>query len=48
MESGDEYDDDSIMSPLFREEEMYVMDSGDKYEYEPMHMEMLEKILDIY
>ena len=47
-ESGDKSDDNSIMPPLIREEETYVMDSGDKYEYEPMHMEMLEKILDIY
>ena len=32
------------MPPLFSEEEMYAMISGDEYEYELMSMEMLEDI----
>ena len=40
-ESGDKYDDDSIMPPLISEEEMDVMDSGDESEDELMSKEML-------
>ena len=34
------------MSPLIREEEMDMMDLGDKYEDGPMSTEMLEDIRD--
>ena len=32
------------MPPLISEDEMYAMDLGDEYEYEPMSTEMLEEI----
>ena len=44
VESGDKSDDDSVMSPLIREEEMDAMDSGDGSDDEPMSTEMLEYI----
>ena len=46
MESSDEYNDNSIMPPLIREEEMDVMDSGDESDDEHMSKEMLEDIHD--
>ena len=45
-ESGDEYDDNSIMPPLTNKEEMDVMDSGDESEDKPMSTDMLENICD--
>ena len=45
-ESGDRYDDDSIMPPLISKEEMDVMDSGDESEDEIMSTEMSEDICD--
>ena len=33
-ESGDEYDDESIMSPLLSKEDMDAMDSGDKSDHD--------------
>ena len=44
MESGDEYDDNSIMPPLISNKGMYAMDSGDDSDDGPMYMEMLEDI----
>ena len=46
MESGDKYNDNSIMPPLISEEEMDAMDSGYESEDEPMSTEMLEDISD--
>ena len=45
-ESGDKYDDDSIMTQLLFEEEMDMMDSGYEFEDENMSTEMLEEICD--
>ena len=45
-ESGDEYDDNSIMPPLTSKEEMDVMDSGDESEDKPMSTDILEDICD--
>ena len=45
-ESGDESDDDSIMPPLFSEEEMDAMDSGDELDNDNISNEMLEDIRD--
>ena len=41
-ESGDKSDDNSIMPPLLRKEEVYAMDSGDESDGEPMSTEMSE------
>ena len=43
-ESGYESDDNSIMPPLLRKEEMDSMDSGDGSDDDPMSMNMLEDI----
>ena len=40
-EISDESDDDSIMSPLLSEEEIYAMDSGDESDHDLISMEML-------
>ena len=45
-ESGENSDDNLIMPSLISEEEMYVMDTGDESEDEPMSTEMLEDICD--
>ena len=45
-ESGNKSDDDSIMKPLLKEEEMDAMDSGDKSEHDLISTEMLENIRD--
>ena len=45
-ESGDEYDDDSIMPIILSKEEMYAMDSGDESDHDPISTEMLEDICD--
>ena len=45
-EIGDESDDDSIIPPLLREEEMDMMDSGIESYDEPMYTEILEDICD--
>ena len=45
-DSGDEYDDNSIMPPLLRKEEMDTMYSGDESDDDPMSTEMLEDICD--
>ena len=42
VETGDEYDDDSIMPPLLSIEEMDAMYSGDESNYEPMSTDMLK------
>ena len=47
MESGDKYNDNSIMPPLISEEEMDAMDSGYESEDEPMSTDTLEDIRDI-
>ena len=46
MESGNESNDNSIISPLISEEEMDVMDSGDEDEDEPMPTNISEDIRD--
>ena len=46
MESGNESNDNSIISPIISEEEMDVMDSGDESDDEPMLKEILEDIRD--
>ena len=43
-DSGDKYDDHSIISPLIRGEEMHAMDSGDESDDEPISTKMLEDI----
>ena len=43
-EIGDKYDDDSIIQPLFSEEEIDAIDSEYEYEYETISAEMLEDI----
>ena len=43
---GDKSDDSSIMPPLFSEEEMDTMDSGDESDHDPISTEMLEDIRD--
>ena len=45
-ESGDKSDDNSIIPPLLRKEEIYVMDSGDESDDEPMSTEKWEDICD--
>ena len=40
-ESGDESDDNSIMPPLLRKEDMDAMDSGYESDHEPVSSEML-------
>ena len=45
-ESGDKYDDNSIMPPLISKEQMDAMDSGDESEYETISTEMFEDICD--
>ena len=45
-ESGDESDDDSIISLLLSEEEIYAMDSGDESDDELVSTDMLEDICD--
>ena len=45
-ESGNEFDEDSTMSPLISEELMDAMSSGDESDAEPMYTEMLEDIRD--
>ena len=46
VESGDESDDNSIMSPLLSEDEMYAMDSVNDSDDESMSTEMLDDIID--
>ena len=43
-ESGNEYDDNSIMPPLLNKEEIDTMDSGDESDDELISTEMLEDI----
>ena len=43
-ESGDKYDNDSIMPPLLSEEGMDAMDSGDESDHDPISTEILEDI----
>ena len=45
-ESSDKSDDDPIIPPLVREEEMDVMDSGDESDDYPISTELLEDIRD--
>ena len=45
-ESSDESDEDSIMLPLIREEEMEAMDSGDESDHVLISTEMSENICD--
>ena len=45
-ESCDESDDDSIMTPLLRKEEMDAMDSGDESDHDLISTEILEDICD--
>ena len=45
-ESGDKSDENSIIPTLLREEEMYLMDSGDESDGYTMSIEMLEYIRD--
>ena len=45
-ESGDKSDDESIMPPLFSEEDMDAMDSGDESDHDIISTEMLEDIRD--
>ena len=45
-ESGDKSDENSIMPPLLREDEMDAMSSGDRYDAGPMSKKMLEDIRD--
>ena len=45
-ESGDESNDDSIMSQLLSKEEMDVMDAGDESDHDLISTEMLEDIRD--
>ena len=45
-ESGDKSDDNSIMPPPLREEEMDAMDSSDELDDDPVSTEMLEDICD--
>ena len=46
VESGEKYDEDSIMPPLLSEEEMYAMDFGDESDHDNIFTEMLEEIHD--
>ena len=46
-ESGDGYDDNSIMPPILSKEDMDKMDSGDESDGEPMSKEMVEYIRDV-
>ena len=43
-ESGDEYDDNSIMPPLLSKKEIYAMDSGEESDNDLISTEMLENI----
>ena len=45
-ESGDKFDDDSIMTPLLRKEEMDAMDSGYESDHDLIYTEMLENVCD--
>ena len=45
-ESGDKYDDNSIMPPLISKGKMDVMDYGDDSDDEPMSTDVLEDIRD--
>ena len=45
-ESGEEYNDNSIMPSLLSEEEMDAMDSGDESDHDLISTEMLENICD--
>ena len=45
-ESGDKYDDDSIMPPLLSKEKIDAMDSGDELDHDLISTEMLEDICD--
>ena len=45
-ESGDESDDNSIMPPLIREEEIDEMYSGDESDHDPISTEIIEYIPD--
>ena len=45
-ESGDEYNDNSIMPSLLSEEEMDAMDYGDESDYDIISTKMLENICD--
>ena len=45
-ESGDKYDDNSIMPPLLSKEEMDAMYSGDESDHHLRPTEMLENICD--
>ena len=45
-ESGDKYDDDSIIPSLISKEEIYAMDSGDKSDHDLISTKMLEDICD--
>ena len=46
VESGDEYNDDSVMPPLLSKEEIGAMDSGYESDDEDMSTDMLENIPD--
>ena len=46
VESGDESDDNSIMPPLLRKEEMDAMDSGNESDHDLISTEMLENLCD--
>ena len=46
-ESGDASNDDSIMPPLLREEEMDAMYYGNESDHGPISTEMLENIRDV-
>ena len=43
-ESGDKFDDDSIIPPLLSEYEMYAMNSGDESDHDIISTDMLEDI----
>ena len=45
-ESGDEYDDDSIIPPLLGEEEIAAIDYGDESDHDFISTDMLGKIRD--
>ena len=45
-ESGDEFNDNSIMPPLMSKEEIYAMDSVDGADHDNISIDMLENICD--
>ena len=45
-ESGEKYDDNSILPLLISKAEIYEMSLGDKYDTETMYTDMLEDIHD--